>query len=90
MEFEEMITVFTIVHATPQQLVGLGSYQTLDVARKELEKQIQEEKKVVPADYDCEDHGENFLMRYQDGFAAAAYTRLEIIPAMLHCGGCAR
>lgn len=89
MEFEEMITVFTIVHATPQQMVGLGSYQTLGAARKELERQIQEEKKVVPADYDCEDQGEDFWMRYQDGFAAAAYSRLEIIPAMLHYGGCA-
>ena len=88
MVLEEMITVYTIVHATPQQMVGLGSYQTLGAARKELERQIQEEKKVVPADYDCEDQGEDFWMRYQDGFAAAAYSRLEIVPAMLHYGGC--
>ena len=87
MEFEEMITVFTIVHATPQQMVGLGSYQTLGAARKELERQIQEEKKVVPADYDCEEQGEDFWEMYQDGFAAAAFSRLEIVPAMLHYGG---
>ena len=87
MEFEEMITVFTIVHATPQQMVGLGSYQTLAAARKELKKQIQEEKKVIPADYDCEERGEDFWEMYQDGFAAAAFSRLEIVPAMLHYGG---
>ena len=87
MEFEEIITVFTIVHATPQQMVGLGSYQTLGAARKELERQIQEEKKVVPADYDCEEQGEDFWEMYQDGFAAAAFSRLEIVPAMLHYGG---
>lgn len=88
MEFEELITIYTIIHATPQQMAGRGSYQTLDAARKELEKQIQAEKKVVPAEYDCEEHGEDFWEVYQDGFAAAAYTRLEIVPAMLHYGGC--
>ena len=89
MEFQEMITIYTIVHATPQQMVGLGSYQTLDAAREELKKQILAEKNVVSADYDCEEQGENFWEMYQDGFAAAAYSRLEIVPAMLHYGGCA-
>lgn len=88
MEFEEVITIYTIVHATPQQMVGLGSYQTLDAARKELKKQIRAEKEVVPADYDCEEQGEDFWEVYQDGYAAAAYSRLEIVPAMLHYGGC--
>ena len=60
MEYEEMITIYTIVHATPQQMVGRGSYQTLAAARKELEKQIRAEKKVVPEDYDCEEMGEDF------------------------------
>ena len=86
MEYEEMITIYTIVHATPQQMVGRGSYQTLAAAQKELEKQIRAEKKVVPADYDCEEMGEDFWEVYQDGYAAAAYSRLEIIPAMLHYG----
>ena len=89
MEFEEMITIYTIVHATPQQMVGRGSYQTLAAAQKELEKQIRAEKKVVPADYDSEEQGENFWEMYQDGFAAAAFSRLEIVPAMLHYGECA-
>ena len=89
MEFQEMITIYTIIHATPQQMVGLGSYQTLDVARKELEKQISVEKKLIPADYDCEEQGENFWEMYQDGYAAAAFSRLEIVPAMLHYGECA-
>ena len=89
MKFEEMITIYTIIHATPQQMVGRGSYQTLAAARRELKKQIRAEKKVVPADYDCEEQGENFWEMYQDGFAAAAFSRLEIVPAMLHYGECA-
>ena len=89
MKFEEMITIYTIIHATPQQMIGLGSYQTLDAARKELEKQIQVERNVVPADYDCEEYGEDFWEVYQDGFAAAAFSRFEIVPAMLHYGECA-
>ena len=84
-----MITIFTIVHVTPQQMVGLGSYQTLDAAREELKKQILAEKNVVSADYDCEEQGEDFWEVYQDGFAAAAFSRLEIVPAMLHYGECA-
>ena len=88
MKFEEMITIYTIVHVTPQRMAGRGSYQTLGAARKELERQIQEEKKVIPADYDCEEQGENFWEMYQDGYAAAAFSRLEIVPAMLHYGGC--
>ena len=89
MELEEMITIYTIIHATPQQLVGRGSYQTLDAAREELKKQILAEKNVVSADYDCEEYGEDFWEVYQDGFAAAAFSRLEIVPAMLHYGECA-
>ena len=89
MEFKEMLTVYTIIHATPQHMVGRGSYQTLAAARKELEKQIRAEREVVPVDYDCEEQGEDFWERYQDGFAAAAYSRLEIVPVMLHYGECA-
>ena len=89
MEFEEMITIYTIIHATPQQMEGRGSYQTLAAARSELEKQIAAEKHLIPREYDCEEQGENYWMRYQDGFAAAAFSRLEIVPAMLHYGECA-
>lgn len=86
MEFTEMITIYTIIHATPQQMVGRGSYQTLAAARKELKRQIRVEREVVPVDYDCEEQGEDFWERYQDGYAAAAFSRLEIVPAMLHYG----
>ena len=89
MEFEEMVTIYTIIHATPQQIVGRGSYQTLAAARKELENQISAEKKLIPADYDCEEQGEDFWEMYQDGYAAAAFSRLEIVPAMLHYEECA-
>ena len=89
MEFSEMITVYTIVHLTPRKTEGRGCYQTLATARKELRNQIRAEKAAVPADYDCEEQGEDFWEMYQDGYAAAAYSRLEIVPAMLHYGECA-
>ena len=63
-----------------------GLYPSLAAARSELEKQIEAERKVTPVELDCEDQGEDFWVRYQDGFAAAAYTRLEIIPATLDLG----
>ena len=89
MDFEEMITIYTIIHATPQQMEGRGSYQTLADARNELEKQIATEKQLTPIEYDCEEQGKDYWMRYQDGYAAAAFSRLEIVPAMLHYGECA-
>ena len=96
MKFEEMITIYTIIHTSSEtqngQLSatkGKGSYQTLAAARSELKKQIAEEKQLIPDEYDCEEQGEDYWMRYQDGYAAAAFSRLEIVPAMLHYGECA-
>ena len=89
MEFSEMITVYTIVHLTPQKTEGRGCYQTLAAAREELKKQIEAEQEVVPTDYDCEELGDDYWERYQDGYAAAAFSRLEIVPTMLHYGECA-
>ena len=61
-----------------------GSFLSLSAAREELAKQISEEKSRIPTEYDCEERGEDFWMSYQDGFAAAAYTRLEIVTTTLN------
>lgn len=96
MEFEEMTTIYTIIHTSSETrngqisaIEGRGSYQTLADARSELEKQIATEKQLTPIEYDCEEQGNDYWMRYQDGYAAAAFSRLEIVPAMLHYGECA-
>ena len=51
-----------------------GLDPSLATARRELEKQIEAERKVIPMECDCEDQGEDYWMSYQDGVAAAAYT----------------
>ena len=96
MKYKEMITIYTIIHTSSESqngqiaaIEGRGSYQTLDDARSELEKQIAAEKHLIPMEYDCEEQGEDYWMRYQDGFAAAAFSRLEIVPAVLHYRECA-
>ncbi|MBR2895031.1 MAG: hypothetical protein IKC03_05160 [Oscillospiraceae bacterium] len=88
---ENSITIYTIIHAASSAENGMvicstarGSYLSLAAARRELKKQITAERKLIPEDYDCEESGEDFWEVYQDGFAAAAYSRLEIVPAMLY------
>ena len=89
----ENTKIYTIVHSTSTTEDGSfvasksrGSYLSLAAARRELEKQIEAERKEAPGDYDCEEQGKDYWMRYQDGFAAAAYTRLEIVPTILDLG----
>ena len=83
-------TVYTIIHSVANTANGCfaistakGSFLSLAVARKELVKQIAAERKLLPEDYDCEEYSDDFWMMYQDGFAAAAYSKLEIVPAVL-------
>ena len=89
----ENATLYIIIYSTATMegsnfamTKSRGLYPSLATARRELKKQIEAERKETPMEYDCEDQGEDFWMRYQDGFAAAAYTRLEIIPATLDLG----
>ena len=51
---------------------------------KELAKQIEARRAAIPNNYDCEERGDNFWTMYQDGFAAAAYSKLEIVPTTLN------
>ena len=83
--------LYTIIHASshPENrdftaATSKGSFLSLSAAREELAKQISVEKAKIPTEYDCEERGEDFWMSYQDGFAAAAYTRLEIVTTTLH------
>ena len=87
---ENQTTIYTIIYAASNAEDGRfytsnarGSFLSLAAARRELKEQITAERKLIPEDYDCEEYGEDFWEVYQDGFAAAAYSRLEIVPAML-------
>ena len=84
-------TIYTILYVSSDAEDGefivsksTGAYLTLDDARKELAKQIEAKKEAIPDNYDCEERGENFWTMYQDGFAAAAYSKFEIAPTVLN------
>lgn len=84
-------TIYTILYVSSDAEDGdfivsksTGAYLTLDAARKELERQIEVKRAAIPDNYDCEERGDNFWTMYQDGFAAAAYSKLEIIPTTLN------
>lgn len=84
-------TIYTILYVSSDAEEGefivsksTGAYLTLDAARKELAKQIEAKKKTIPNNYDCEEQGDDFWTMYQDGFAAAAYSKLEIVPTILN------
>ena len=89
----ENATLYIILHSASTGGEGnftvtksRGLYPSLATARRELRKLVETESKMTPLEYDCEDQGEDYWMKYQDGFAAAAYTRLEIVPTTLDLG----
>ena len=84
-------TIYTILYVSSDAEEGefivsksTGAYLTLDAARKELARQIEAKKESIPDNYDCEERGDNYWTMYQDGFAAAAYSKLEIVPTTLN------
>ena len=88
---DKTATIYTILYVSSDTEEGefivsrsTGSYLTLDAARKELERQIATKRAAILDNYDCEERGENFWSVYQDGFAAAAYSKLEIVPTTLN------
>ena len=83
--------VYTIVYAAADSDKGgypiseaRGSYLSLAFAREELERQITAEKAELDDRYDCEERNGDYWEMYQDGYAAAAYSRLQILATTLH------
>ena len=83
-------TVYTIIHAASNEENGCfavstagGSFLSLAAARRELEKQIEDERRRLPLDYDCEEQSADFWVGYQNGLATAAYSKLEIVPTTI-------
>ncbi len=64
-----------------------GSYLSLVRAREELERLVIEEKDELDDRYDKEDRGEDYWEMFQNGYAAALFSRLEILSSELCCEG---
>lgn len=86
----ETITIYTIIrtgadadHGSFLDPTPEGSYLSLERAKLALEKLITAEKEELDNRYDCEERGENYWEAYQDGYAAALFSRLEILRSPL-------
>ncbi len=91
---ENRMTVYTIVSTGVDADRGFfpdpstrGSYLSLKRAREELERLIIEEKDELDDRYDKEDRGEDYWEMFQNGYAAALFSRLEILSSELCCEG---
>lgn len=64
-----------------------GSYLDLCFARAELRRLVEEEKENMDIPFDAElyreEYGDDFWEAYQEGYAAAWFTRLEILSSEL-------
>ena len=60
-----------------------GSYLSQARAREELERLIAGEKEELDDRYNAENRGEDFWEAYEDGYAAACFSRLEILTSVL-------
>lgn len=90
----QSIMIYTIVYTAADADRGKfinpearGSFLSLASAHQELERQITEEKAVLDSRYDREDRGSDYWEMYQDGYAAASFSRIKILAAALHEGG---
>ena len=84
------VTIYTIVRTGADADHGLfptpqteGSFLSRLKARMELQKLIDAEKAGLDSRYDCEESGEDYWEAFQDGYAAALFTRLEIVQSDL-------
>lgn len=89
-EPEAGVTVYTLVrsgvdvdHGSFPAPTAEGSFISLLQAKAELQKLIYAEKEGLDDRYDCEAQDEEFWEMYQDGNAAALFSRLDILPSKL-------
>lgn len=60
-----------------------GSYLGIQKAREELNRLVEEEKENLDNRYDCEERSEDHWEAYMDGYAAACFSRIEILTSRL-------
>ena len=89
-EQDDSVTVYTIVRTSADADRGFfpdpsseGSYLSLHRAREKLQELIREAKEELDGRYDCEEQNEDCWEMYQGGYAAALFTRFEILPSKL-------
>ena len=70
---------------TPQ---AEGSFLSRQRARAELNKLVESEKEELDDRYDSMEIDEDHWEAFQDGYAAALFTRLEIMSSTLHLPSC--
>ena len=87
--------IYTIVHTSvdadrgsfPDPL-GMGSYTDQQTARDELWRLVEKEKEEMDIHFDPdlyrEEYGDDFWEAYQDGYAAAWFTRYQILECPLY------
>ena len=91
----EPVRLYTIIrsgadadHGSFPSLTSEGSFFSRDRARGELARLAGEEKKNLSARYDKIDEGEDSWEAYEDGYAAAHFTRLEIVSSEFAGASC--
>lgn len=84
------VVIYTIVRTGTDADRGLfpdpqteGSFLSRLKAHMELQKLIDAEKAGLDSRYDCEESGEDYWEAFQVGYAAALFTRLEIVQSDL-------
>lgn len=69
---------------------GMGTFFDLELARKELKRLAEEEKKILEISLSAgesrEEYGDDFWEAYQEGYAAGWYTRYAILESPMHLG----
>lgn len=83
--------IYTVVHTATDIDKGVfqppcasASYLSLAAAQVEMKRQIADERDRLDASYDCEERGSDYWEMYQNGYAAAGFSRIEIIMTELH------
>lgn len=91
-------TIYTIIRTSVDADRGSfpppmaeGSYLDIIQARTELRRLVDEEKENMEIHFDAElyreEYGDDYWEAYQEGYAAAWFSRFEILTSELHLEG---
>ena len=85
------VPIYTVVHTAVDadhgefpDPVNFGSFLSYDKAKDVMASLIETEKEKLSSRYDTVESDENAWEAYEDGYAAARFTRFEILASELH------
>ena len=88
---DRQMQAYSIVHSAADADRGcfpspeiLGTYLSKDQARVAMSLLILEEKRLLSPRYDTVEEDTDKWEAFQNGYAAALYSRFEIVPSQLH------